>query len=435
MNLFLRLCLFVFIGATPAHAEAVRRITMKEARHQALARHPGVAAADFNTQAAQQAVLQNRAAYLPSLEGRLGGVTVTESGVRAPGEGLQLSGIYERASASLHLSQLITDFGRTRELTASSSLQARAQAESARTTRARLLLEVDSACLAVLQAKALLEVADQTVTTRSLLRDNTVSLQKNHLKSDIDVSFAQVGLQEAELLQSHVRKDLQAAYSALARLLMDPKATRYEVTGSTSTADLPKTASTLIDLALNKRPEIAELRLKRDAAAKLALAEKALIRPRLSLLASAGAIPYGDKSLDESYAAAGVVLSVPLLSGGAYTARRKEAELRAQAAEQLVKDEEARITLQVQTAWLNASNAEERMAITARLTGQARQSYALAEARYKAGSGSVVELSQAQLQLTAAQIGEKNTFYEYQLLRSVLDFECGVILKDDMSGK
>lgn len=295
--------------------------------------------------------------------------------------------------------------------------------------RSRLILEVDAAFFCVLQTKALLEVADQTVTTRSLLRNNTVSLQKNQLKSDIDVSFAQVGLQEAELLQSRARKDVQAAYAVLARLLMDPKGTTYQVNDPAISTELPKTSSNLVELALNNRPEIAELRLKRDAAAKLALAEKALLRPRLSLLASAGAMPHGDESLEESYAAAGLILSVPIFSGGAYTARRKEAELRAQAAALAVKDEEARITQQVQTSWLNALNARERMAITARLTAQARQSYDLAEARYKAGSGSFVELSQAQLQLTAAQIGEKNTFYEYLLLRSVLDFECGELLK------
>jgi outer membrane protein len=157
-------------------------------------------------------------------------------------------------------------------------------------------------------------------------------------------------------------------------------------------------------------------------------AENALSRPRLTLQGTAGVMPWRDNSLAQNYAAGGVVLTWPLFTGGLNTARQNEADLRAQAAEQTLKDQEAAVTRDVQLAWLNATNALERLNITGRLKEQSAQAYSLAEARYQAGSSSVVELSQAQLTLTAAEINQTTTRYEYLLRRSVLDFQTGMLL-------
>ena len=48
-----------------------------------------------------------------------------------------------------------------------------------------------------------------------------------------------------------------------------------------------------------------------------------------------------------------------------------------------------------------------------------------AQTRYELGLGSIVELSQAQLNQTAAEVSSANARYEYQILRSVLRFQLG----------
>ena len=65
------------------------------------------------------------------------------------------------------------------------------------------------------------------------------------------------------------------------------------------------------------------------------------------------------------------------------------------------------------------------MAISEKLRQQADESLKLAKARYDAGSSSIVELSQAQLTLTSAQINETDSRYEYLLRRFVLDYQIG----------
>lgn len=420
-------CLLFGIAVAAHAADAPRGLTLAQARELALKNHARINAADLNVQAVQEGVQQNRAAYLPNVSINAARVDTTLSGLRAASQGLPVSGIYDRGSASISLSQLITDFGRTTNLTATSRLKAEAEKHGAQATRAQILLEVDAAYFTILQSEALLAVAEQAVKTRGLLRDSTVALRNNQLRSSLDVSFSEVNLKDAELLLSRSRNDLQAAQAALARLLMDGEQV-HQVSAPPQPAALAAAIEPSVAEALRLRPELDKLRRERDAARKLASAERASNLPTLSLQATAGVMPYRDPVLNANYAAGGIVMNFPVFTGGLNSARQREANLRAQAAEQLLRDEEARVTRDVQVAWFNANNAMERLAITDQLRAQATQAYTLAEARYKAGSSSVVELSQAQLNLTSAEINQTTTRYEYLLRRSMLDYQTGVLL-------
>jgi outer membrane protein len=325
------------------------------------------------------------------------------------------------------VSQLITDFGRTSNLVASSRLKAGAEQQNVIATRAQILLEVDSAYLGVLQAQSVLSVAEETVKTRGVALDQIVALAKNQLKSSLDVSFAEVNYQEAVLLLSRSQNDLHSAFAVLAAVLDEPRVTSYELTSTPQRGAMPGDVAPLVDLAFQQRPDLLSLRLDRDSAVKFAKAERGLRNPTLSAQGTAGVIPYHDSSLNQNYAAAGVALSIPIFTGGLYTARQKEAELRAQAAGQTVLDLENSVARDVRVAWLNATNTLERVGITAKLRDQARESLKLAQARYDAGSSSIVELTQAQLNLTSAQITETDARYEYLVRRSALDYQTGTL--------
>jgi outer membrane protein len=138
-------------------------------------------------------------------------------------------------------------------------------------------------------------------------------------------------------------------------------------------------------------------------------------------------VPIHDPQLPDNYAAAGVSMSIPLFAGGLYSARQKEAELRARSLEAGLADAENNAARDVRVAWLNAQNAYDRLSITRALVENATRSFELAQARYNNGASSIVELNQAQLNQISAEIAYANTKYEYLLRRSALDFEVGVL--------
>ena len=115
-------------------------------------------------------------------------------------------------------------------------------------------------------------------------------------------------------------------------------------------------------------------------------------------------------------------MNIPVFNGGLFKARRSEADFRARAAALKVRDRENRVMRDVRLAYLNATTAYERLGLTAQLLDQAGLALNLAQSRYDLGLSSIVELSQAQLNLTAAQIASSSAKYDYQIQRSFLDY-------------
>ena len=127
--------------------------------------------------------------------------------------------ILSRQSDGGLLSQLITDFGRTYFLTTSARSNALSATQRAEVARQTLLFRVDQAYFAAQGAQALVSVANQTVSTNQVLLDRTHALAVSNLKSSLDVSFAQVGLAQARLLQIQARARLQESFAELSASL------------------------------------------------------------------------------------------------------------------------------------------------------------------------------------------------------------------------
>jgi outer membrane protein len=417
--------LFVFTSAM-LNAEDSSQLTLQAAHEAALRNHPQIRVGDLRALAARQVTRQFRAAFFPTLAANVMSVGTADENTRLGAIGtLSNPSIFDRNAEGLVLSQLITDFGRTANLTGSAKLRAQAEADNAQATRQQILLAVDATFFAAQQAQSVTHVAEQTVATRQVFLVQVAALATNKLRSDLDVSFAKVNVDDARLLLSKAQNDVQAEFARLANLMGLREPTTYRLVEEPSPPMLLTNIPELVEQALQARPELLSLRNSREASLKSAQAEKALRYPTVSAVGSAGVIPVGDSQLPKNYAAAGVSVTLHLYVGGLYSARIQEAELRARAAEESLRDLENNVIRDVRIAWLNAQNAFDRLRITAELLDNAKQSYDLAQARYKTGLSSIVEFNQAQLNLLSAQIAYANTQYEYLLQRSALNFQTG----------
>jgi outer membrane protein len=243
----------------------------------------------------------------------------------------------------------------------------------------------------------------------------------------LDVSFAEVAVSEAELALFSAENDVQASRARLSAALGTTQAEHFELADEPMPPMLEPDPEVVLAAALDHRPDLAALRLSRDAAHRFASAEKALSRPTVSLVGVAGALPATDPRLHDTYSAAGVNVSVPILNGRLYAARQSEAELRAQAAGKDVEDLTVQISGQVRVAWLEANTAFRRLDVTARLVAQAERSLRLARTRYDIGLGSIVELNQAQLSQVTAEIAAAGAKYDYLSRRAALAFVIGAL--------
>jgi outer membrane protein len=401
-------------------------LALHEAHESALRNHPLISVADLKTLAAQQVTREARSGFFPNISGNIVAVGTTSDNTRlAAVGGLNNPAIFDRNAEGLMISQLITDFGRTANLTGSARLQAEAAANNAKATREQILLAVDGAFFSALQAQSVTRVAEQTVTARQTFLDQVSALASNKLRSELDVSFARVNVEDAKLLLSKAQNDLDAAFSQLSTLMGSRKQTSYGLVDEPLPPTLSTNADMLVEEGLRSRPDLIAMRQSGAASHKFAKAERAARFPTIAAVGAAGVSPIHDPQIPDSYAAGGLTLNLPLFAGGLYAARQKEAELRAQAEEERLRDAENNVVRDIRIAWLNARNAYDRLGITAQLVKNATLSFDLAQARYKNGVSSIVELNQAELNKISAEISYADTRYEYLLRRSALDFQTG----------
>jgi outer membrane protein len=194
----------------------------------------------------------------------------------------------------------------------------------------------------------------------------------------------------------------------------------------------PQSVDELIAQAYQNRPELASLRLQREAAQKFVNAERDLKLPTLTFSAVGGALPYinpgnANPDIPKAYEAAVVNLEIPIFNGHLFTARERAAQYGLQAADQRVRDLQDRIARDVRTSWEHARTAFQAIAPTQQLLNQANMALNLAQGRYNLGLASIVELTQAQLGQTQAQVENLNTQYDYQEAYAALQYTLGLL--------
>jgi outer membrane protein len=366
------------------------RLTLAEAERIALQRNPNISIAHLLQLAQAQVVREARAADLPSAFGDLTAVGAHDNS-RITAGALNNPTVYDRAAGGLTVSQLITDFGRTHNLIRNAQSNSRAQLDLERASAEDITLAVDQAFYQGLATQQVLRVAQQTVATRQATGDQIGALTKNNL-----------------------------------RFLGSEDYVQYELVDEMpeSPAAPPVDPEVLVELAFNARPDLSALNDRFAAARQFASAEHDLLRPTVSAIAAAGGTPVRADQIQSSwYGAAGANISIPVFNGFDYVARGKEADLRAQAAAEQVRNLRDSVARDVRAAVLTAQAAFQRIGVSQQLLDQANTALDLAQARYKVGLSGIVDLTQAQLAQTQAEITVANARYAYQTALAEVRFQ------------
>ena len=405
-------------------------LTLQQAEDYALAHQPMLAASELRAEAVTQTVYEARSQFFPQIQASAVAVKALDDSSRlaAMGGGITDPTILTRQSDGGMITQLITDFGRTYFLTRSARSNALSAAERTEFAREDLLFRVDQAYFAVQGAQALLEVANQTVSTNQTLLDRVKALSKASLKSSLDVSFQRVTWAQARLFQLQAQARLEEALAELSAALgLGGKA---EFTLEPLPLDpMPAGESgQLIAEAWAHRPDLLAARAECDAAMEFTKAERAAHFPVISAQGGGGFNPgTANKDLPQNYGAAGVNVSVPVFTGGMLTAREREAALQAEAAEKDLAELETEAARDVYDAWIDAKTSYDGIGVSDELLASANEAFQLAQSQYQVGTSSIVELSQADLQQIQAQITAATARFDYQVRRRALDFQMGVL--------
>jgi outer membrane protein len=402
-------------------------LTVGDAEQIAIRNNPRIQISQLLARAQHQVYRQARAGYLPQLDA--GAVAAdADTGSRFTFDGLRSARLITHAGGGLDFHQLLTDFGHTSNLIASSKLYEKAQNARAMASKLDIVLIADQAFYNALEAQATVKVAEQTVDTRQTTHQQIAELTKNKLRSTIDLAFAEENLAQAKLLLLDAQTQYDSDINALTSVLGFDRPMTYTLveTGGPVAAP-PPDQDQLVQMALKQRPDLMALDYDRQAAKKYSRAQWEQLLPTLDTMAVVGGTPIRDDKYFTGnwFGAIGADLEVPIFNGFRYTAEAREADDRAQAAQENLRDLRDRVVRDVRDAWLQCNTSYQKIAVTQQLVQASNMGLQLAQARYKLGLSSIVELSQSQLEQTQASIENVNAQFEYRLSLAALNYQLG----------
>jgi outer membrane protein len=321
-------------------------------------------------------------------------------------------------STAIVVTQPIWDFGRTRGQVRSASLAEEATGADLGAARRDVEFSVRSAYYGALAAEELVRVA---LDSQKQMEDH-LALAKASLevgrRSPFDVAKAEVDVASARIALIQAESGVATARSALSAAIGEdigaaPLARPVEPAPEDLTPDRAA------ELALAQRPELAAVDLRLGAQRAAVSSASSAFYPVVSAI---GQLGWQSSQLSSLTAAqswqVGVTVTMPLLAGGGDAAR-----VRAQQAlfGQLRSQRESLSLLvraEAQQAALAVSEASARQSAAEVLQKQAQDNLTLAEGRYQAGVGSIIELSDAQASLTAARAQRVRAGYDLATARA-----------------
>jgi len=407
----------------PAPPQAALSLADAEAR--TLKNQPRLAAEALRAQALGKRVQQSRSAYFPQLTGNLTAVQSNGDSAVAAGA-VTTSSISTRVAGGVTLTQLVTDFGLTRDLVRSSRLTSQAALEQTEDVKLQILRDVDAAYFATEAAESVRATAEAVLAFRKTSLHQLSALAQSQLRSTLDVQFAQVLVSEAQIAVVQADSSVQAARAQLAAAMGDDTVANDVLAEQPDPPQLEDDVTVYVREAMATRPDLKALQLQQQAAQQYANSESKLNYPSVNLLGTAGEVPERDHTLQQNYGAAGVNIKVPIFNGGLYSGRAAEAKLRASAAGRDVTDRSLLIARDVRTDWVRARSAYLQIQVSQDLVDQTAVALRMAQARYDAGLGSIVELNQAELSQTSALMSAATARFDYLSARAELNYTLGI---------
>lgn len=401
-----------------------RPLTVEEAVSYALEAQPQIQARLSDYAAARFRVSQAFAPLLPQLTGtwnaqRDQGATNNSAG-SPQGSGSKAFWT-TTTSARVSLSQTLFDFGKTAAATEVARKNAEASFQSIELQRQQIVDTVKEAYTNILFAQRLIQVQQQALQRADLnLRSARgffeVGTQPRSVvtRAQVDVANAKVAIIQARNAESLARVALNTAMGIAANA-------PTKVIDNLAYAPVSIDRSTLLREALARRPEYRQAQLTAEAAEATLTQNFRNFFPSVT----AGAFYGGARPEFNEIWELSVGLSWTLFDGGNLIGRYKEARANLEAAQARVKASELSIGQQVEQAALVLAEADERIQAAKVAVQSAQENFQLAQGRFDAGVGTILEVTDAQLALTQTQNTEAQALADFRIAQARLDLALG----------
>jgi outer membrane protein len=410
----------------PAPQVAGRVLTLEECIAIALDAQPRIQATLADYAAARYRVNQALAPLLPQLSGlvsatRSQGTTIVTTAAGASIQTAQSRQLGDTFLAQVQLSQLLFDFGKNLAATEAARKFAEVAVEDVELQRQLISLTVKEAYTNTLFSQRLIRVQEQAQERAELNLRSAKGFFEVGTRPKSDVARAEVYVANAKLDLIRAKNALRTAIVALNIAMAINVDTPTQIVDNLVYEPLTLDRQQLRSDSLRQRPEYRQAKLRAAAAEAT---ERQTFRNFFPDISGSGAYGGTQSQLNESWSL-GLTLSWSLFDGGGRIARYQEAKANLEGARARVKSTELDIVQNVEQAEISVEEAQERILAAQTLVASAQENFRLAQGRFDAGVGTILELTDAQLALTQAQNTESQALADYRIALARLDRAVG----------
>ncbi len=399
------------VPALPAGIDLSAPLTLADCARVALALNPSAVMASQQINQAEAALLQARSPLIPYVSLDWDVVARRSLGQGAGATGFDGGGGRSTdRNLGISVSQTFYRSGLSQEVGA-----ARAGLAAARwgeeDTRRLLLLSVAQGYYATLAAQELAAVAQRAVQAATQHLDAANARIEAGTAARADRFPFEVELQRALLAAIEANNQVNTTLNGLKRTLGLPAPTPLRLAETLSRPSLPGPVEDLRATAFRERPDLRELR-EQLAAAQLNL-EAANIQ-RGPVLSASGTDSYGRQTdVTGNSWQVQVGVSLPVFDTGAVRASRERAQAALAIARETLRQAELQISQEVENAYLSATEANARIETATAAVAAAQVAADAAQERYRAGVGTVIEVTDAEQNLRQAEADRVRALYDY----------------------
>ena len=322
-------------------------------------------------------------------------------------------GAHHNFQADLTLNQPIFAWGRYYKNYQSAKLSLAAAHKELDAAYNQLVFDVSEAFYRVLLSLQFVKVSEQTVELVEKQLKIAQNLFEAGASTNFDILRAEVLLANAKSNLIRAKNGERVAMDLYKNVLNIDLNESIEVQGSLEQPILELDLEPLIQQAMEKRPELHQLQFTEGAAQKQVDVAKTRNRPALSFFSNYQ-LDHNERLEDMNRIwNLGVALNVPIFDGLATRAAVKQAESglkQTQLGKQQMTDA---IELEVRSAYLNLLESKTLIDVQRETVEQAQESVRIANLRYENGMITSVELTDAQLALSQAEVNRLQSLHDY----------------------
>lgn len=398
---------------------APAQLTLAQALERARAEAPQRRQAAADVAAARARAQASRAGLLPQLSLGAGyQLGPTRQNINQLNVPITNVGNY---SVNANADWLLYDFGQASSRAEASAESAKATAWSAQATALQVAYAVRSAFFAARANQTLASVAQETLANQQRHLSQTRSFVEIGSRAPIDVAQTAKDVANAKLGLINAQNAVATAKAQLNAAMGVEGDTAYAVADESLGAVPGEDAglAALMAEAERARPDLLAMASRLRAQALTVEAAEHATYP--SLRSSAGAGANGTPiSAPNTNWGLGLGLSWPLYTGGAREAQADEARASLASLQAQADALRQQVRLSLEQARLGVLAQKAASLAAAESTKNARVQLQLAEGRYAAGVGSVIELGDAQLAYSTARAQEVQVGYALASARAQL---------------